>query len=215
MIWPFGNLRPFCADVIAIDCPWDFQLYSEAGAEKSASAQYETMPLSEIMALPVGHLARGDCLLLMWACEWMPLADRQAVMTTWGFTYKTTIIWRKTTRTGKVRMGPGYRSRTMHEPVHIGTIGNPHHKAFPSIFDGIARQHSRKPEEFYRMVEKHSPKSTRLDLFSRKTRPGWISWGKEATKFDDDESESVKRKRGLPLMPQPEAMPLFENHVVA
>ncbi len=181
--WQFGDLRMFGYDLLAIDPPWDFELYSEAGAEKSASKHYATMPLAEIMALRIGDLARGDCLLLLWCCEWVPPGARQRVLDAWGFTYKTTIAWRKTTARGKVRMGPGYRARTMHEPVIVATIGNPQHKAFPSLFDGVAREHSRKPEEFYRMVEACSPKSTRADVFSRQPRVGWDAFGNETQKF--------------------------------
>lgn len=128
-----------------------------------------------------------------------------------GCVYKTTIIWRKTTRKGKVRMGPGYRARTMHEPVHIGTIGNPMHKAFPSIFDGIARQHSRKPEEYFSMVVKCTPKARRIDLFSRQSRPGWMTWGRESTKFDAGDPVSIKRDRPAPEPKALEPMALFPD----
>ncbi|MEP9376180.1 MT-A70 family methyltransferase [Aquabacter sp. CN5-332] len=187
--WQFGSLRTFGYDVIACDPPWDFELYSEAGEGKSAKAHYATMPLAQIEALRVGDLARGDCLLLLWCCEWIPPAARQRVLDAWGFTYKTTIVWRKTTPAGKVRMGPGYRARTMHEPVLIATAGNPRHTAFPSIFDGIAREHSRKPEEFFAMVEKVAPHAARADLFSRQRRHGWDGWGNEADKFDASEQK--------------------------
>lgn len=181
--WQFGSLAMFGYDLIVADPPWDFGLYSEAGQAKSAKAHYTTMSLADIMALRVGDLARGDCLLLLWCCEWMPPAARQDVLDAWGFAYKTTIIWRKTTRNGKVRMGPGYRARTMHEPVIVATIRNPKHAAFPSIFDGVAREHSRKPDEFYRMVEAVAPTAARADLFSRQRRLGWVSWGNEVEKF--------------------------------
>lgn len=211
MNWPFGDLRPFSFDCIAADNPWDFSLYSEAGAEKSASAHYETMSLDDITALPVGHLASDNCLLLMWGCEWMPPSDRQKVMESWGFTYKSTIIWRKVTRNGKVRMGTGYRARSMHEPVHIGTIGNPIHKAFPSIFDGIAREHSRKPESFFQMVERHMPQARKLDLFSRQSRPNWSSFGFETTKFDAGAPAKMKRDRPAPEPSKIEPMALFPD----
>lgn len=181
--WQFDGLTMFGYSLIVADPPWDFELYSEAGHAKSAKAHYATMSLADIMALRVGDLAQGDCLLLLWCCEWMPPAARQEVLNAWGFTYKTTIIWRKTTCNGKVRMGPGYRARTMHEPVIVAAVGNPKHTAFPSIFDGIAREHSRKPEEFYRMVEAAAPLAVRADLFSRQRRPGWDGWGNEAEKF--------------------------------
>jgi N6-adenosine-specific RNA methylase IME4 len=59
------------------------------------------------------------------------------------------------------------------------------HDAFPSLFDGVAREHSRKPEEFYRLVVERTLGLDRCSLFSRETRPGWDGWGNEATKFDE------------------------------
>lgn len=184
MTWPFGSLQMFGYDVAVIDPPWDFELYSEAGASKSASAHYATMTLDAIKALPVGHLCRGDLLALIWCPEWLSPGDRQSVLDAWGFVYKSTLIWRKTTPAGKVRMGTGYRVRTMHEPIMVATLGNPQHRAFPSVFDGIAREHSRKPDEFYALVETVMPLAFRADLFSRQSRPGWDCWGNEAGKFD-------------------------------
>lgn len=213
MTWPFGDLRPLSADVMAIDWPWDFSLYSEAGSDKSASAQYDTMSLPEIMefAPKIGMLAAKDCLGLMWGCEWMLPSDRQAVLEAMGFTYKSTMIWRKTTKNGKVRTGTGYRVRTMHEPVYIGTIGNPIHKAFPSVFDGLAREHSRKPEEFYHLVEKCTPNAMlRLDVFSRQSRPNWRNWGREKNLFDTDQTVTIKRGRPAPAAII-EPMPLFQT----
>ncbi|BCH33231.1 DNA methyltransferase [Mesorhizobium sp. L-8-10] len=212
MTWPFGDLRPLSFSLIAADPPWEYELYSEAGNQKSASAQYDTMPLEEIMALPVGHLASGDCLLLLWGCGWMEPRLRQAVMESWGFAYKSEMAWRKTTRKGKVRMGPGYRVRTMHEPIYLGVMGNPEHKPFPSLFDGVARQHSRKPEEFYSLVDRCSPNSTKLDLFSRQKRRGWENWGREATKFDTGDPVSMRRDRPAPEQRAPEPMTLFTDN---
>lgn len=170
--WRFGGLRMFGYDVIAIDPAWDFKLYSDAGAKKSAKRHYKTMTLEEIKALPVGELAQRDCLLLLWCCEWVPPGARQAVLDAWGFTYKTSINWRKMTPNGKVRMGPGYRARTMHEPILVATTGNPRHKAFPSTFDGIAREHSRKPESFYQMVERCPIAAARTSSRVRTVRAG-------------------------------------------
>lgn len=183
-VWPFGDLIPMRHDLIAADPPWNFELYSEAGQEKSAAAHYDLMSMEDIAALPVSQLARGDCLLLLWCCApTMPQAID--VMKAWGFTYKTNLVWRKVTGSGKVRMGPGYRARTMHETILLGTIGNPRHRPFPSLFDGIARQHSRKPERFYEIVDECARPLHPLDLFSREQRSGWSSFGNEATKFNE------------------------------
>ena len=75
--------------------------------------------------------------------------------------------------------------RTCHELVLLASFGGrQRHKAFPSIFDGLAREHSRKPDEFYRMVVERTPDQERCDLFSRETRQGFDGWGQEHGKFD-------------------------------
>lgn len=72
----------------------------------------------------------------------------------------------------------------MHESVLLATLGNPKHTAFPSAFDGLAREHSRKPEEFYAHIDRCAPVLTpRADLFARTERPGWDAWGNETRKF--------------------------------
>jgi N6-adenosine-specific RNA methylase IME4 len=67
------------------------------------------------------------------------------------------IVWLKRYPSGKARIGTGYRVRTMHEPILVCTVGAPQHKPFPSTFDGVAREHSRKPDEFYDLVLSHTP----------------------------------------------------------
>lgn len=189
----FEILQPLSFDVIVVDPPWPFELYSAAGEKKSAAAQYRTMPFEQIAQLPVSQLARGDCLVLMWATEAIrPVAHE--IMKAWGVTYKSAFVWRKVTKRGLVRMGTGYRVRSMHEPVLLGTIGNPAHGAFPSIFDGIAREHSRKPDEFYELVRSKTKNAIhRLDLFSRETRPGFTGWGDQSTKYDAPSAAELAR----------------------
>lgn len=185
MAWPFGTLAPLSYDVIVCDPPWPFDLYSNKGNHKSAAAQYGVMSLPEIAALPVGMLAQRDCLLFLWATAPQLLAASE-IMRQWGFPYRTNLVWRKTTARGRVRMGTGYWARTMHEQVLLGVLGKPRKlSAFPSLFDGIAREHSRKPDEFYRLVTKHTLGLRRADLFSRESRPGFEPWGNEAGKFDE------------------------------
>ena len=185
MAWPFDPLRPFSFDVCVADPPWSFSLYSDKGEEKSPQAHYDCMPIEDIAALPVGDLVGADSWLLLWATAPM-LPQALMVMTRWGFAYKTTVAWRKVTRNKKPAMGPGYVARTMHENVLIGACGSPEYRrALPSIFDGVRRQHSRKPDEFYELVDRFAmPWARKLDLFSRQSRPDWTSWGKEKGKFD-------------------------------
>ena len=183
--WPFGGLRPLSYDVIVADPPWRFDTWSDTRQTKHARRHYALMPPEEITALRVADLAQRDCVLLLWATAPM-LPQALAVMAAWGFAYKSMLAWRKVTAAGKVRMGTGYWARSMHEPILLGTLGKPRKiSAFPSLFDGIAREHSRKPEQFYTLVAKHTAGQRRAELFSRTSRDGWDAWGFETNKFDD------------------------------
>jgi len=181
--WPFAELRPMSYDVIVADPPWDFEAYSRNGHRKHALPHYRLMDLDAIKALPVARLARGDALLFLWSTGAM-LPMQIDTLRAWGFTYKSQLVWRKTTINGRVRFGTGYRARSCHENILIGAIGKPAGGGFPSIFDGLAREHSRKPDEFYTLVEKHAPATRRADLFARQSRPGWDVWGDQVSKFD-------------------------------
>lgn len=183
--WAFAPLMPMSYEVLAIDPPWRFRTWSESNQAKSASKHYSLMVTDDIEAMPVGQLAQRDCLLLLWVTAPM-VPQGLACMKAWGFTYKSNMVWRKTTVNGKVRMGTGYWARSMHEQVLIGCIGKPRKfSAFPSLFDGLAREHSRKPDEFFALAEKHTAGLRRADVFSREARPGWDSFGNETGKFNE------------------------------
>ena len=193
MSWPFGSLLMFKYEVVVADPPWAFDLRSEKGNEKAASAQYKTMPLAEIKALPVANLVRQHSLLLLWTTGWaIATGQAQEVARAWGAEPVTELVWLKTTKNGKVRMGPGYRARTMHEPILLAKWGNPKHGAFPSSFSGLARRHSEKPDEFYDLVKRKTLGNFRCDLFSAGIdRPGFDGWGEDhrlrISKKGDDE----------------------------
>ena len=184
--WPFGDLGLFRYDTIVADPPWNFDLYNQqSGCHKGAAHHYQTMDLQDIMRLPVGNLARADCLLFLWTPACM-IPQALQVMKAWGFTFKSEMVWRKVYRSGKPRTGTGYRVRTMHEPILLGTIGNPQHTAFPSLFDGVVREHSRKPDEFYRLIMKHKQSDLwRCDLYARERRLGFDGWGDELWPIDE------------------------------
>jgi N6-adenosine-specific RNA methylase IME4 len=192
----FDPLAAHSYDLIVIDPPWPFATWSAAGQGKSASAHYRVMTLADIMALPVRGLLKDHAVVLLWATGAM-LAQAVAVMEAWGITFKTELAWRKVTRNGKVRMGCGFWARTMHEPVLLGTVGKPCKFTMPSCFDGIAREHSRKPDEFYRMITERTPGLRRADVFAREKREGWDCWGDEVGKFS---SEAAAAERGITLL---------------
>lgn len=187
LIRQFHDLRPAGGfDLIMADCPWQYEMRSDLGYEKSPQAQYDTMPLEAIKALPVEVLAARDCLLWFWAVGPM-LPQALEVIAAWGFTFKTQGQWVKQTKNGKQTFGTGYILRNAGEPFLIATRGAP--KATRSVRNtifGLARQHSRKPDECFREAEKLMPHAQRCELFSRQSRPGWTCWGNEAGKFGGD-----------------------------
>jgi N6-adenosine-specific RNA methylase IME4 len=183
--WPFGDLNPHAFDLIMADPPWRFDLRSQAGEGKSAQAQYACQDLDWIKGLPVLDLAAPDSVLWLWATNPM-LPQALETLAAWGFAFKTAGTWIKTTIHGKVAFGTGYILRSANEPFLIGTRGEPRtSKSVRSAFHGLAREHSRKPEEGYREAERLIPNARRLELFSRTDRAGWQSWGDEAGKFGE------------------------------
>ena len=185
--WPFDPLPMFGFDIVDADPPWRFEVYSEKGEAKSPMAQYECMNMEQIKALPVGHLVGSDSWCFLWTIA--PMLDCGFdVLRAWGFQYVSRINWQKKTINGKNRMGPGYVVRTLDETILIGKCGSPQYcNALPSSFPGLAREHSRKPDEYYEMLDSRflTPSARRVRLFARESRPGWSSWGNEATKFDE------------------------------
>lgn len=184
--WPFGNLAMFGFDFVMADPPWPWRAYSDKGLEKSPEAQYATMSMDDIAALPIGDLLAPSGVLWLWG-TW-PLLDRQIDMPArWGLAYKTGGVWAKRTVNGKLRWGPGYLFRTVCEPYVLATLPGSGWRGSSetNLIDGLAREHSRKPEEAYALVERVMPAARKLELFSRQSRDGWSTWGNEATKFDE------------------------------
>jgi N6-adenosine-specific RNA methylase IME4 len=183
--WPWANLDAHAYDFIMADPPWRFELHSELGEEKSAQAHYRTMTLDDIRALPVAGLAKPDCLLWLWATA--PMLHMQiGILNAWGFEFKTSGVWVKTTVNGKIGFGTGYVLRNAHEPFLIGTRGNPETaRNVRSVVMGRVRAHSQKPEEGYRAAEQLMPCARRVELFSRTNRKGWDVWGDEAGKLGE------------------------------
>jgi len=191
--WPFAPLHMFGYDFAMIDVPWPWRAYGEGGYAKSPEAQYSTMTWPEIEALPVGHLLRSGGVVWAW-CTW-PLIGRQAAcIAGWGLTVKTGGVWAKRHPSGRLRWGTGYMLRSVCEPFLLATIGDSHGfrgRGQPNlietvcdvVLDGIAREHSRKPDEAYRIVEELTPHAFRADVFARQRRAGWDAFGDEATKF--------------------------------
>ena len=193
MSFQFPGLKRFGYDFVMIDVPWPWENWSPKGDAKSPQAQYETMEWDEIEALRVGELLKPAGVLWIWM-TW-PLIARQSNLCekVWGLDIVSGGAWAKRTRNGKLRLGPGRILRSVCEPFLIAALDG-HKLKGPSArnlietltdleFGGLARRHSEKPEEAYALVESLTSGWSRADVFARKRRPGWDSFGYEVDKF--------------------------------
>lgn len=169
---------------ILADPPWRFlNRTGKVAPEHKRLARYDTMTWKEIAALPVVDLLaeKSHCYL------WVPnalVAEGMRVLEAWGFTYKTMLVWHKVRKDGgSDGRGVGFYFRNVTEPVLFGVRG--HLRTFApgrrqvNLLATRKREHSRKPDELYDVIEDCSP-GPYLEMFARYPREGWTVWGNEA-----------------------------------
>jgi N6-adenosine-specific RNA methylase IME4 len=146
-------------------------------------SRYGTMDLDAILALPVARVALPRVHLYLWVPNAL-IVEGLAVMRAWGFTYKTNLVWYKTRKDGGPDgRGVGFYFRNVTELLLFGTRGTLRTRDAgrrqTNIIVSRKREHSRKPDEQYAIVERCSP-GPYLELFARHHRAGWTQWGNEA-----------------------------------
>lgn len=173
---PFGS--------VLADPPWRFQNRTgKVAPEHRRLSRYDTMTVEEICSMPVRGLManRSHCYL------WVPnalIGDGLKVMAAWGFTYKAMVVWAKRRKDGGPDgRGVGFYFRNVTEPILFGVRGRlrtlPPGRRQVNIIETQKREHSRKPDEQYPLIESCSP-GPYLELFARYPQPGWRFWGHEA-----------------------------------
>ena len=170
----------FRAGVIGIDPPWPFETFSQR-ARGGVWEHYETMPLGAIKALPVAQLAAKDCALFLW-CNWPNMLMWREVIEAWDFTYSGLgFDWIKLNPRGEgLHWGNGYGTRANPEPCLWAKRGEPLRldEGVHSVIMAPVGAHSEKPDEAYRRMQRLYG-GPYLELFARKPRDGWKTWGNE------------------------------------
>jgi N6-adenosine-specific RNA methylase IME4 len=197
--WPFGTLRPGAARVILADPPWQFLRFTAAPTRKAPEHHYPTMTFAAICALPVQALAHDHgAMLLLWTT--FPFLEKTfVVLRAWGATYSTGGAWIKQGTSGKLGFGPGHTFRENAEPFLLARFGagakRRETRAARSQRNGIlapGREHSRKPDQLAQALEAMFP-GPYVELFARRRRDGWASWGNEID--SDTTTEAIARER--------------------
>jgi len=168
---------------ILADPPWQFvNRTGKMAPEHQRLSRYPTLALDDIKALPVTRLAADRAHLYLWVPNAL-LSEGLQVMSAWGFTYKTNLVWYKVRKDGGPDgRGVGFYFRNVTELLLFGVRGGlrtlaPGRRQV-NLLATRKRNHSRKPDEVYGLIECCSP-GPRLELFARFWRDGWVQWGNE------------------------------------
>lgn len=178
------------ATVLA-DPPWQFQNRTgKMAPEHKRLNRYGTLSLQDIMALPVNDITSEPAHLYLWVPNAL-LPEGLQVMAAWGFQYKSNLVWHKIRKDGGPDgRGVGFYFRNVTELVLFGIKGKNARTLAPgrrqvNFLATQKREHSRKPDEFYPIVEACSP-GPFLEMFARGSRPGWTTWGNQADDYFPD-----------------------------
>lgn len=172
---------------VLLDPPWRFQNRTgKMAPEHRRLHRYPTMSFAEIAALPVGELASSRSHLYLWSPNAL-LPEALEIMRAWGFTYKTNLVWYKVRKDGGPDgRGVGFYYRNVTELVLFGVKGGlrtlPPARSQVNLLATRKQEHSRKPDELYRIIEQCSP-GPYLELFARERVKGWTQWGNEVDTY--------------------------------
>lgn len=167
------------------DPPWQFiNRTGKIAPEHRRLSRYGTMSVEQICALPVSDYLQLTAHLYLWVPNAL-LPEGLQVMKAWGFQYKSNVIWHKLRKDGgSDGRGVGFYFRNVTEILLFGTRGKNARTLQPgrtqvNYIGARKREHSRKPDEQYTLIEGCSP-GPYLEMFARGARPGWVSWGNQA-----------------------------------
>jgi len=172
---------------ILADPPWQFQNKTgKVAPEHRRLSRYATLTLDDIKQLPVAQVAADVAHLYLWEPNAL-LPEGLAVMQAWGFRYKSNLVWHKVRKDGgSDGRGVGFYFRNVTELVLFGVRGRNARtlaagRRQVNYLSSRKREHSRKPDELYPLIEACSP-GPYLELFARGVRDGWTEWGNQAEK---------------------------------
>jgi len=179
---------------ILADPPWRFtNRTGKVAPEHRRLDRYSTLSLEQVCGLPVGDIAAKNAHLYLWVPNAL-LPEGMKVMEAWGFRYVSNVVWAKRRQDGGPDgRGVGFYFRNVTELILFGVRGSMRTlqpaRSQVNMIESRKREHSRKPDEQYDLIESCSP-GPYLEMFARYPQEGWTAWG--------DESAEEVEPRGKP-----------------
>ena len=165
-------------NLIVVDPPWQIKKIKSKQRPNQISMDYPMMTLDEINFLKIKDISEDNSWCFLWTTQ-KYLWESKSILESWGFNYLATMVWQKTY--GISAGMPLYGFRWNCEFILIGRRGKhkmfPRNKLIPFVFQAENVRHSEKPQKFYDLIKDLGDK--RIDIFARKKREGWDSWGNE------------------------------------
>ncbi|SHO82469.1 MT-A70 family methyltransferase [Mycobacteroides abscessus] len=189
---------------VLADPPWRFtNRTGKVAPEHRRLDRYSTMSLDAIKRIPVSECAAKDAHLYLWVPNAL-LPDGMAVMDAWGFRYVSNIVWAKRRKDGGPDgRGVGFYFRNVTELLLFGVRGSMRTlspaRSQVNMIETRKREHSRKPDEQYPLIEACSP-GPYLELFNRHPRKNWTLWGDEADEEVAPRGKPHKGYAGGPML---------------
>ena len=186
---PIDDLSSYLGDqkfgTVLADPPWRFaNRTGKVAPEHRRLSRYGTLSFDEIAALPVGDHVEDVAHCYLWVPNAL-LPHGLNVLTSWGFEYKTNLVWHKVRKDGgSDGRGVGFYFRNVTEIILFGVRGKNARTLDPgrsqvNLIASRKREHSRKPDEQYHLIESCS-RGPYLELFGRGSRENWMVWGNQA-----------------------------------
>lgn len=207
---------------ILADPPWRFENRTgKMAPEHKRLSRYGTMTLDAICLLPVASIAAETAHLYLWVPNAL-LPEGLSVLNAWGFTYKTNLVWHKVRKDGGPDgRGVGFYFRNTTELLLFGVRGKNARTLAPgrsqvNIIRTMKREHSRKPDEIYELIERCS-NGPYLEMFARGARPDWRVWGNQTDDYFPDwptyanHSQSHKKSKDQMVLLQKSANYVIER----
>ncbi len=199
---------------ILADPPWRFQNRTgKVAPEHKRLNRYNTMSLEEICSLPVKNITDSTAHCYLWVPNAL-LKEGLEVLEAWGFQYKTNLVWHKVRKDGgSDGRGVGFYYRNVTELILFGIKGKMRTLApgrrMVNLFSTRKREHSRKPDELYEIIEQCSPDPF-LELFARYPQKGWQVWGDESDADITPRGKQHSLYRGGTILRNPNTISLFD-----